>query len=90
VHLAHVVGNVVATIKDHKLEGLKLLLIQPLAPTGVPAGRVLVAVDSIGAGAGERVFFVRGTEASFPFDPLQPPVDAAVVGIVDEWDPIGT
>jgi microcompartment protein CcmK/EutM len=86
VQLGRIVGSVVATVKDPKLTGLKLLLVQPIAPDGTDAGRPLVAADSIGAGADERVFFVRGTEASFPFDPASPPADAAVVGIVDEWD----
>ena len=46
----------------------------------------LVAVDAVGAGVGEEVFFVRGKEASFPFYPGEPPVDAGIVGIVDHWD----
>ena len=44
------------------------------------------AVDSVGAGVGEEVFFVRGKEASFPFHPVEVPVDAGIVGIVDRWD----
>jgi ethanolamine utilization protein EutN len=51
-----------------------------------PVGRVIVAADSVGAGVGEDVFFVRGKEASFPFYPGEPPVDAGIVGIVDRWD----
>lgn len=86
MHLGRVIGNVVATVKDPKLAGLKLLLVQPIAPDGADAGRPLVAADSVGAGADEHVFFVRGTEASFPFDPAGPPADAAIVGIVDHWD----
>ena len=46
---------------------------------------VRVAVDSVGAGVGEEVFYVRGKEASFPFYPAEPPVDAGIVGIVDHW-----
>jgi ethanolamine utilization protein EutN len=45
-----------------------------------------VAADAVGAGVGEEVFFVRGKEASFPFHPTEPPVDAGIVGIVDYWD----
>jgi ethanolamine utilization protein EutN len=86
MQLARVIGDVVATRKDTNLVGLKLLLIQPLAPDREPTGRTLVAVDSVGAGTGEEVFFVRGKEASFPFYPAEPPVDAAIVGIVDHWD----
>ena len=83
MQIAKVVGDVVATRKDENLTGLKLLILQPLTPEGEPAGRTLIAVDAAGAGVGERVFFVRGKEASFPFYPMEAPVDA---GIVDHWD----
>jgi ethanolamine utilization protein EutN len=86
MQLARVIGNVVATRKDEALVGLKLLIVQPLTPAREPAGRALVATDSVGAGVGELVFFVRGKEASFPFYPSQPPVDAGIVGIVDHWE----
>jgi ethanolamine utilization protein EutN len=86
VQLAQVIGEVVATIKDPNLFGTKMLVLQPLAADGQPAGRTLVALDSIGAGVGERVFFVRGREAAFPFYPAEPPTDASIVGIVDHWD----
>jgi microcompartment protein CcmK/EutM len=86
VQLALVIGDVVVTRKDDTLVGLKLLVLQPLTPEREPAGRTLVAADSVGAGVGELVFFVRGKEASFPFFPTQPPVDAGIVGIVDHWD----
>jgi len=86
MHIARVIGDVVATRKDENLGGIKLLLLQPLTPDRQPAGRPLVAVDAVGAGVGEDVFFVRGKEASFPFHPAAPPVDAGIVGIVDHWD----
>jgi microcompartment protein CcmK/EutM len=86
VQLARVIGEVVATIKDPNLVGMTLLVLQPLAPSGEPAGRTLVALDSVGAGVGERVFFVRGREAAYPFYPAEPPADASIVGIVDHWD----
>ena len=86
MQLARVIGDVVATRKDEQLSGIKLLIVQPLAPDHRPVGRPLVAVDAVGAGVGEEVFFVRGKEASFPFYPAQPPVDAGIVGIVDHWD----
>ena len=86
MQLARVIGDVVMTRKDDNLAGIKLLLVQPLTPSREPAGRPLVAVDSVGAGVGEEVFFVRGKEASFPFYPAEPPVDAGIVGIVDHWD----
>jgi ethanolamine utilization protein EutN len=86
VQLARVIGEVVATIKDANLIGATLLVLQPLSASGEPAGRTLVAMDSVGAGVGENVFFVRGREAAFPFYPAEPPTDAAIVGIVDHWD----
>jgi microcompartment protein CcmK/EutM len=84
--LARVIGEVVSTVKDPNLSGAKLLVLQPLAASGEDAGRTLVALDSVGAGVGERVFFVRGREAAFPFYPAEPPADATIVGIVDHWD----
>jgi microcompartment protein CcmK/EutM len=86
MQIARVVGDVVVTRKDESLHGLKLLIVQPLTPQREPVGRPLVAVDAVGAGVGEHVFFVRGKEASFPFHPVEPPVDAGIVGIVDHWD----
>ena len=83
--LAKVVGTVVATRKDEGLLGTKLLVIQPLGTDRTPAGKPLVAVDSVGAGAGEDVFYVKGREASFPFLPAEVPADAAIIGIVDHW-----
>jgi ethanolamine utilization protein EutN len=86
VLLARVVGTVVASRKDPGLTGIKLLLIQPLRTDRSSAGKPLVAVDSVGAGAGEDVFYVRGREASFPFLPADVPADAAITGIVDHWN----
>ncbi len=86
MHLARVIGDIVATIKQAELEGHKLLVLQPVLPDRSSVGRTLVAVDAMGAGVGEHVFFVRGKEAYFPFMPAEPPVDACVVGIVDHWD----
>ena len=86
MQLARVIGDVVATRKDENLTGIKLLVVQPLTADRQPSGRPLVAVDAVGAGVGEEVFFVRGKEASFPFHPVEPPVDAGIVGIVDRWD----
>jgi len=86
VQLARVIGNVVSTVKDANLEGHKLLMLQPIAPDRKAVGRTVVALDAVGAGVGEHVFFVRGREAAFPFFPGEPPADACVVGIVDHWD----
>ena len=86
MQLARVIGEVVSSVKDVNLIGAKLLVLQPLAASGKDAGRTLVALDSVGAGTGEHVFFVRGREAAFPFYPAEPPTDATIVGIVDHWD----
>jgi len=85
VFLARVVGTVVATHKDPGLVGMKLLVIQPIKNDGSASGQTLVAVDSVGAGVTENVFYVRGREASVPFLPDEVPTDAAIVGIVDHW-----
>jgi len=89
VQVARVIGDVVATRKDQNLSGLKLLVLQPVDTNREPSGRTLVAADAAGAGAGEYVFFVRGREAAFPFYPVEAPVDAAIVGIVDHWSAEG-
>jgi ethanolamine utilization protein EutN len=81
--LGRVIGNVVSTMKNATLEGKKLLLVQPIDRHGRDKGRVLVAVDSVGAGAGETIYWCRGREASFPFLPNEPPTEATIVGIVD-------
>jgi microcompartment protein CcmK/EutM len=86
MQLARVIGNVVVTRKDDALHGIKLMVLQPLAPDGSAVGRTLVAVDAAGAGVGETVFFVRGKEASLPFHPTEVPADAGIVGIVDQVD----
>lgn len=86
MQLARVVGEVVASVKDANLGGMTLLVLQPLLASGEPVGRTLVALDSVGAGVGENVFFVRGREAAFPFYPVEPPTDATIIGIVDHWN----
>ena len=85
MQLARVIGDVVATRKDPQFDSLKLLLVQPIGAGGQDVGRPLVAVDSVGAGVGETVFFVRGKEASFHFYPDEVPADAGIVGIVDSY-----
>ncbi len=85
--LARVIGNVVATAKHEDLAGRKLLLIQPIARDGADRGRPLVAVDAVGAGFRETVYWCRGREASLAFDGDPVPTDAAIVGIVDAITP---
>lgn len=83
MHLARVIGNVVATVKDPGLQARKLLIIQPVSPARRPTGDPLIAVDGAGVGVGEVVFFVRGREASFVFLPDEVPADVSIVGKVD-------
>jgi len=81
--LGRVIGCVVATMKNESLHGQKLLIVQPLDRNGRDNGKPLVALDSVGAGAGETVYWCRGKEASFPFLPTEVPTEATIVGIVD-------
>jgi ethanolamine utilization protein EutN len=86
MQLGRIVGTVVLNNRNDALIGVTLLLVQPVSSSREPVGRVIVAADSMGAGVGEHVFFVRGKEASFPFYPTEVPADAGIVGIVDRWD----
>lgn len=88
MQLARVIGTVVATVKEPALAGRKLLVIQPLGADAAPTGKPLVAVDAVGAGVGELVFWCRGRESSFPFLPAEVPTDCTIVGIVDSKDHI--
>ncbi|HSV32721.1 MAG TPA: EutN/CcmL family microcompartment protein [Pyrinomonadaceae bacterium] len=83
MQLARVIGTVVATVKNESLEGRKFLVIQSLNKDLAPQGKPLVAIDSVGAGIGELVFWCRGKEASFPFKREDTPTDCTIVGIVD-------
>jgi ethanolamine utilization protein EutN len=83
MQLARVIGTVVATIKNDSLAGRKLLVVQTLNKDLAPAGKPMVAVDSVGAGVGELVFWCRGKEASFPFKREDTPTDCTIIGIVD-------
>lgn len=83
MQLGIVCGTLVASRKDERLEGINLLLIQPIKPDGAPTGKTLIATDSVGAGPGERVFWVKSKEASNPFAPSEVPTDATIVAIVD-------
>lgn len=79
-----VIGTVVATTKYETLQGVKLMLVQPLDDEMAPKGDPVVAVDSVGIGVGERAFCVLGKEAAMALDNPFAPVDVAIVGIVDE------
>jgi ethanolamine utilization protein EutN len=87
MQIARVVGTVVATRKHRKFEGAKLLLVQPLHLDGTPRGGSLLAVDGVGAGVTERVLIVlEGRAAGEALGRKAAPVDAAIIGIVDEVD----
>lgn len=82
--LGRVIGKVVATMKNESLTGQKFLIVQPVDRNGRDKGKPVVALDSVGAGAGEKVYWCRGREASFPFLPAEVPTEATIVGIVDQ------
>jgi ethanolamine utilization protein EutN len=84
MYLGLVTGTVVAERKATGLEGAKLLLVQPVDDTGRHTGDVQVAVDTVRAGVGDHVYLVGSREAALACDPWFVPVDAAIVGIVDE------
>jgi len=85
--LGRVAGSVVATEKHYKLEGRKLLLVQPLTPEGLDRGEVLLAVDGAGAGEGDHVLVVQeGRSASMISGRLESPLDCAIVAVVDRVD----
>jgi microcompartment protein CcmK/EutM len=83
MQLARVIGTVVATVKNDAVEGRKLLVIQSLDARLQSQGKPLVALDAIGAGVGELVYWCRGKEASFPFRREDTPTDCTIVAIVD-------
>ncbi len=84
--LGKIAGTVVATLKDEKLEGKKLLIVRIIDPeTGDDLG-YQVAVDTVGAGAGETVVIVRGSSARMATGMVDHPVDCTIVGIVDTVD----
>ena len=84
--LARVIGTCVATHKAPGLDGVRLLVLQPLDPHGAKMGDPLVAADSVGAAPGEVVYFVTSREAALALEETFVPVDAAIVGLVDEVD----
>lgn len=82
MNFGKVIGRVVLTRKDPKLEGLKLLVIQPLDRALEECSSPLIAADSVGAGAGETIFYTTSRDASWPFGGNSP-IDASVTGIID-------
>lgn len=83
MQIARVIGTVVSTVKNEALNGRKFLIVQTLDAALKPKGKPMVALDSVGAGVGELVFWCRGKEASFPFKRDETPTDCTIVGIID-------
>jgi ethanolamine utilization protein EutN len=87
MQIGRIVGTVVATQKNQKLEGVKLLLVQPLTLDEQPRGIAVLAIDSVGAGVGEKVLLViEGKAAGDALGKKAAAVDAAIIGIVDTVD----
>jgi len=87
MQIGRVIGTLVATQKHRKLEGAKLLLVQPLTLEDTPRGAPVLTIDSVGAGIGEKVLIVlEGRAAGEALRRKAAPVDAAIVGIVDAVD----
>ena len=84
--LARVVGTVVATRKDPRLEGKKLLIIKPVSPEGNDEAGYVVAVDTVSAGYKEKVLAVSGSSARMAEGCKDTPVDNAIIGIVDDMN----
>lgn len=85
MQIGRVIGTVVSTQKHRKLDGAKLLLVQPLTLEGEPRGVAVLTIDSVGAGIGERVLIViEGKAAGAALRRKAAPVDAAIIGIIDE------
>ncbi len=81
--IGRILGTVVATRKDERLQGLKLLLVRPITLTGEDENSYLVAVDTVGAGYREKVLVVAGSSARLAEGMKDRPVDAAIIGIID-------
>lgn len=88
--LAKVIGTVVASAKSERVDGLKMLIIQPLDLEGQPKGGYVVAFDAIGAGDGEVVLYATGSSARQTPATDSRPADATIFAIVDTWDIGGT
>lgn len=86
MYLAKVIGTVWATRKVESLEGAKMQIIQPLSSELEPQGDPFVAIDTIGAGPGEIIFYITAREAVIPYRREMAPIDASIVGIVDRVD----
>lgn len=86
MRIGRVIGTVVATRKDEKLVGSKLMITQPLDLDLSPKGEPIITIDTVGAGIGELVLFTTGTASRIAAKKMDAPIDAAIVGIIDEID----
>ncbi len=86
MNLARAIGRVWATVKDERLAGRRILLIQPMRSSGEHVGSPIAALDASDAGPGDIVFYVTASEAAIPYKPGMTPTDATVVGIVEQID----
>ncbi len=84
--IARILGTVVATQKDERLRGQKLLIVRPVNLDGTDTSSYVVAVDTVGAGFHERVLVVAGSSARLAAGMKDVPVDAAIVGVIDTVD----
>ena len=83
MQIARVIGTVVSSVKNASLEGRKFMIVQTLDADLKDRGKPMIALDAVGAGEGELVFWCRGKEASFPFKRDETPTDCTIVGIID-------
>lgn len=86
MQLGKVIGTVVSTSKDEKLEGLKFQLVEAIDVDGKPTGSIVVAIDSVGAGVGEVVLTAAGSSARQTYVTKDKPVDTVIMAIVDELE----
>lgn len=86
MRIGRIIGTVVATRKDEKLVGTKLMITQPLTFKLEPQGEPIIAVDTVGAGIGEIILYTTGTAGRIAARKLDAPIDASIVGIVDNID----
>lgn len=86
MHLGRIIGTVVATRKDEKLIGSKLMITQPLTFRMEPKGEPVIAIDTVGAGIGEIVIYTTGTAGRIAARKLDAPIDTSIIGIVDNID----
>jgi microcompartment protein CcmK/EutM len=87
--IARVIGTVVSTQKESTLDGLRLLVCQPVNADCEKAGATLVAADAVGAGVGEMILYATGSSARQTVATQNRPVDAVVMAIVDHWEVAG-